>query len=114
MKNIISTIGAILLIVVFLWLGIKLPEPATDASKKEVAEMPPPIEFTAPRAEAKKIIPSATTTPRTINTIEIDLTPLSLNTESGVCYKLKDNDGEGFTYLRAYKGSISAGITCDP
>lgn len=64
-------------------------------------------------AEAKKTIFSATTTEQTINTVVVDLPGISAHAPGGVCYRLRDNDGDGFTFLIANNGNITGSLTCD-
>lgn len=64
-------------------------------------------------AEAKKVITSGTTTPKTLNAKIVDLAAIFGNSDGGVCYRLADNDGEGFTFLIANNGTITGSLTCD-
>ena len=64
-------------------------------------------------SEARKEIPSGTTTPAVRTAKLVDLAALFGKSDGGACYKLADNDGDGFTFLIANNGTITGSLTCD-
>ena len=63
-------------------------------------------------SEAKKSVTTATTT-YNYEAVVVDLFPNGIMPKGGVCYKLADNDGDGFTFLIANNGTITGSLTCD-
>ena len=70
-------------------------------------------ETALPIAQARVTTPSATATPTIREAKIIDFAYQFGSSDGGACYKLADNDGEGFTFLIANNGTITASLTCD-
>ena len=88
--------------------GLLFVDPAKPETKIETLELADVV----PKAEAKQTKTNATGTEEFPTGI-FDLTKDQTGKTRGVCYKLNDQDGQGFTYIWAKNGALFSGLTCE-